>query len=183
VPPRGAGWTEQDLQTFSRYALTAEGFAAADRERRERRAQAADMTLSPIGLLSASWLADDWRDSVRVQLVGLRGALDRQEWTAAVGAAKNLTEAAALVVLQRAGQKPPSGRPSVSTLVREACDAADKPDDLAKRSASVVQAVADLRNASDAGHGQAVRAEVPRAEARLAASAAVAVAAFLLADD
>jgi hypothetical protein len=72
---------------------------------------------------------------------------------------------------------------SVSVLVREACDAADKPDDLAKRSASVVQAIADRRNASDAGHGQAVRAEVPRAEAQLAASAAVAIAAFLLAGD
>ncbi|MCW2984041.1 MAG: hypothetical protein JWR63_1611, partial [Conexibacter sp.] len=81
--------------------------------------------------------------------------------------------------LQRAGQQPPAGRPSVSALVREACAAAGKPDDLAKRSTSVVQAVADLRNASDAGHGQAMRAEVQPAEAQLAASPAVAIAAFL----
>lgn len=183
VPPRGAGWTDADLQSFNRYQLTEVGLAAADRERHARRAQATDMTLSPTGLLSAAWLTDDWRESVRAQLGGLRGALDREEWTTAVGYAKNLAEAAALVVLQRAGQEPPAGRPSVSALVREACDAADKSDDLAKRSASVIQAVADLRNASDAGHGQATRAEVPATDARLAASAAVAIAGFLLAGE
>jgi hypothetical protein len=43
----------------------------------------------------------------------------------------------ALVVLQRAGQQPPAGRRSVSALVREACVAAGKPDDLAKRSTSL----------------------------------------------
>jgi hypothetical protein len=134
-------------------------------------------------MLSASWLTDQWRDSVRAQLGALRGALDREEWAPAIGYAKNLVEAAALVVLQRAGQDPPPGRSSVSTLVREACSVGGRPDDLAKRSASVVQAVADLRNATDGGHGQAVRAEVLPAEARLAASSAVAVAAFLLAAD
>jgi hypothetical protein len=182
VPPPGAGWTESDLQSFNRYELTADGLAAADRERSQRRAQAADMALEPARMLSAAWLTDDWRESVRAQLDRLRGALDREEWAAAVGYAKNLAEAAALVVLRRAKQQPPSGRASVSTLVREACAVADKPDDLAKRSASVVQAIAALRNDSDAGHGQAERAEVPRAEAQLAASVAVAIAAFLLAD-
>jgi hypothetical protein len=141
------------------------------------------MTLTPTRLLSAAWLTDDWRESVRAQLGGLRGALDREEWTAAVGYAKNLGETAALVVLRRAGQEPPAGPGSVSTLVREACDAAGKPDDLARRSSSIVQAVADLRNESDAGHGQAERAEVPQAETQLAASAAVAIPAFLLAGD
>jgi hypothetical protein len=183
APPRGAGWSEDDLGRFNRYALTDTGHAAAERERQARRAQATDVTLSPVGLLSAAWLTDDWRESVRVQLGGLRGALDREDWTAAVGAAKNLVEAAALVLLDRAGQDPPPGRSSVSTLVRAACEASNTPPDLARRLASVVQIVAELRNTSDAGHGQAVRAEVPPAEARLAASAAVAITAFLLADD
>jgi hypothetical protein len=140
--------------------------------------------LAPVGAVEANPLALVGAPArpARAQLGTLRGALDREEWTVAVGAAKNLAEAVALVVLQRSGQEP-SGRSSVSTLVREACDAADKPDDLAKRSASIVQAVADLRNALDAAHGQAARAETPCAEARLAASAAVAIAAFLLADD
>jgi hypothetical protein len=164
-------------------ATTSHGQPAWSRDhaRQTRRAQATDMTLNPTGMLSASWLTDEWRDSVRAQLAALRGALDREEWALAIGYAKNLVEAAALVELQRAGKDPPAGRSSVSTLVREACDAADKPDDLAKRSASVVQAVADLRNETDAGHGQAVRAEVLPVEARLAASSAV--AAFLLAAD
>jgi hypothetical protein len=182
APPRGAGWTDADLQSFNRYALTEVGLAAAERERQRRRAQATDAMLNPIALLSASWLTDEWRDSVRTQLTALRGALDREEWASAIGYAKNLVEAAALVVLDRRGHNGLDRRPSVSTLVREACDAAGLPDDLARRLASVVQVVGDLRNATDAGHGQAVRTEVLPAEARLASSSAVAIAAFLLAD-
>lgn len=184
APPPGAGWTEDDLGRFNRYALTEVGLAAAERERRTRRVQATDMTLEPAGLLSAAWLADDWRDSVQAQFDGLRGALDREDWAAAVGYSKNLAEAAALVVLQHAGQDPPPGRPSVSKLVRAAGDVAGHVQpELAQRLTSTVQVIADMRNASDAPHGQAVRTDVPRAEARLAASAAVAVATFLLAGD
>jgi Abortive infection C-terminus len=183
APPPGAGWTEDDLGRFNRYALTETGLAAAERERQARRTQTTDMTLNPVGLLSAAWLTDDWRESLRAQLSGLRGALDREDWTAAGGAAKNLVEAAALVVLERAGQGAPPGRTSVSTLMRAACEASDTPPELARRLASVVQVVAEMRNASDAGHGQATRAEVPSGEAQLAASAAVAMAGFLLAGE
>jgi len=110
----------------------------------------------------------------------LRDALDAERAVAAVGAAKDLVEAACKVGLQHAGQDA-TGADKLPALFKLA--AASLPSEarqVGRSVVGVVQRLAELRNASGAGHGHAELADVAAADARLAGAVAVAVAEFVL---
>jgi hypothetical protein len=89
------------------------------------------------------------RAALASPLTHLRSALDNQHHAAAVGAAKDLVEAACKVVLSHAGSPVPAGA-SLPTLFKQAAAVAGTPasgDDLGRSLASTVQRLAELRNA------------------------------------
>jgi hypothetical protein len=122
------------------------------------------------------------RRAIEVPLVGLRAALDGERYEAAVGAAKELVEAASKVVLARAGMEP-AARASVASLAKLALATrrSDSSDgDLARRVSGVVEALGNLRMEVGTGHGRAEQDAADAEVARLAASAACAIARFVL---
>jgi Abortive infection C-terminus len=117
-----------------------------------------------------------------VPLVGLRAALDGERYEAAVGAAKELVEAASKVVLARAGAEPPArasvASPTTLALWTGSGDSSD--GDLARRLSGVVEALGNLRMEVGTGHGRAEQEAVDAEVARLAASVACGIARFVL---
>lgn len=122
---------------------------------------------------------------VAAQAVGrplrdLRAALDERP-AAAVGAAKEIVEAACKVVLAERGETA-DARSSLSALLTRARRAAGVSDGgLGRSLAAAVQRLAELRNAAGGGHGRVDAPDVDVGEARLAATTASALTIFLLA--
>lgn len=127
-------------------------------------------------------LPEAQRRAIEVPLRGLRTALDGERYEAAVGAAKELVEAASKLVLARAGTEP-AARASVASIAKLALatGSSDPSDeDLARRMGGVVEALGNLRMEVGTGHGRAEQDSVAAEVVRLAASAACAIARFIL---
>lgn len=107
IPP---SYLPEDLSRVSDYRMTATGRTEADRVRRQRRDAMTDASLGgelPEFVVAA--LSDVQRLAVAGPLTHLRSALDNEHPVAAVGAAKDLVEAACKVVIAAAGQAPSGG--------------------------------------------------------------------------
>jgi hypothetical protein len=182
--PQG-GWTPDDIQRFSDYVLTPAGHEEADRIRRLERGSATDAALgAAFPTLIRSWMDATQQRALAEPLRGLRAALDDERHTDTVGAAKDLLEATCKVLLAHAGEPAP-GATSLPTLFKEAHrayapDANEPASDVGRSLAAAVQRLAELRNAAGAGHGHAAPPTLQARDARLAAGAATAVAAFLV---
>ena len=183
IPP-GAIWGDTELQRFDDFFVTPLGRDEADRMRRLERESATDASLGhQTASLVQPWMTDAQERAILGPLHALRVALDGEQHVAAVGAAKDLVEAACKVALEQAGSTI-SGKESLPALFKRATsDGGAEGDDagLVGRSlASTVQRLAELRNVAGAGHGHASVLEMSGREARLAASAASGVADFVL---
>ncbi len=182
--PPGA-YASEDLSRVSDYRITATGRAEADRIRRQRREAATDAALN--GVFPTRMhpsMSDAQRGAVSVPLINLRAALDHAQHAAAVGSAKDLTEAACKVAIECAGATPPANA-SLPTLFKEAATwrGGDASAEFGRSLSATVQRLAELRNAVGSGHGRAVQPDVTARDARLAASAACGLAGFLLDPD
>lgn len=178
-PFPGAFWSDSDLQRQTYYRLTPLGLDAARSERRHRRELRADAALGAAApLLSAPWLDQDQQGALTKQATSIREALTGGRWSDALGGAKNLIESAAKITIERRGLADPGARASVVVLVKSACHGEDA--DIARRLAATADAINEARNASDAGHGRTAPSSVTEAEARLAVTAATAVAEYVL---
>ncbi len=179
----GPSWTDQEVRRYNDYRVTAAGREEADRMRRLQREATTDAALGArFPTLARPWMTEDQRRAITEPLLRLQNALDREQGPAAIGAAKELIEAACKITIERAGQTPSSGA-SLPTLFKQAHAAtgADAPGSpLGNSLASTVQRLAELRNTVGTGHGRASSSDVPARDARIAASAAVAVSEFLL---
>ena len=109
----------------------------------------------------------------------MRSALDRNQWDAVIGAAKNLAEAACKVKIADNGQKTPSDS-SLGKLVKAAVGT-DLDAQVTTRLAGTLDALGNLRNDRGDGHGQAAVQRADRGAAELAAAAAAAIARFTFA--
>ncbi len=183
LPPPGVSWMSHDLSRVADYRLTGNGRQEAQRTREHARRERTDTAL---GLrypqLARPWMSDAQARAIAEPLDRLRDALDAGRPVPAIGAAKDLVEAACKVAMHHGGKEPASGE-SLTSLFKAA--AAVLPDtghdeQLGRRLASVVHQLGELRNATGAGHGQATLTDVPAGDARLAAAAAVALADFVL---
>lgn len=182
--PPGRMWTQYELSRVSDYSITYTGRTEADRVRRQRREAVTDEVMGLVfPRLDGVELPEAQRRAIEVPLVGLRAALDNERYEAAVGAAKELVEAACKLVLANAGVEPPA-RASVASLAKLALagqDDASDDQDLARRLSGAVDAIGDLRTQIGTGHGRAEQAAADAEVARLAASAACGVARFIMA--
>jgi len=192
--PLGAGdprpmpqgyWGDADVQRVGDYRLTSAGREEAARLRREERELATDVALG-LGLpdLIQPWMTDGQRRAIADPMRALRLALDEGHPSSAVGAAKDLAEAACKVALEGAGH-PASFSGSLPSLFKQAFavvePTAELDASLGRSLAAAAQALAEMRNTAGAGHGRAAAIEVLDRHGRLAASAACAIACFLLA--
>lgn len=157
----------------------------ADRVRRQRREELTDSALgggfSP-QLLAA--LSEPQRRAVLVPLTNLRSALDDERYSSAVGAAKDLAEAACKLAIEHAGGAAPRST-DLQTLFKQTLYATgiEKVEgDVGRSLAATVQRLAELRNAAGSGHGRASQPEVTARRARLATTAACGIAVFVLAE-
>jgi len=178
--PSGA-YTADELRRFTDWRITPSGRTEADRLRRQRREELTDAALGGlIPKLTLAQMSESQRRAITVPLANLAAALDNERHVAAVGAAKDLAEAACRVVVDCAGAKPASSLPA---LFKQALDAAGRDDaatNVGKSLAATVQRLAELRNAVGSGHGRAEQPTVTARDARLAANAACGVALFVL---
>ena len=179
--PEGVSWTNRELQTFAGYRVLPAGREEADRVRRRRREQATDVALGrELPVLRHPWLTDAQREALARPLRDLQAALDDDRSPAAVGAAKELAEAACKVVLDHLGKQPPAGA-SLAALFKEARNAAGVSDgDMGRSLSAAIEHLAELRNVAGSGHGRADAPQVSVGQARLAAGAASSIADFLL---
>lgn len=181
--PQGA-YTSYDLSRVSDYRITAAGRTEADRVRRQRREALTDAAIGVVlPNLVSSQMSEPERSAITIPFSHLRSGLDNEQFVAAVGAAKDLVEAACKVTLARSGQAAPVGDP-LPALFKQALDTIGDDGsqaDVGRSLAATVQRIAELRNAVGAGHGRAAQPDVNPAAARLAASAATGIALFLLA--
>jgi len=181
--PPGRMWTQHELSRVSDYGITYTGRTEADRVRRQRRETVTDEVMGiAFPRLRGLELPEAQRRAIEVPLVGLRAALDGERYEAAVGAAKELVEAASKVVLARAGVVP-AGRASVASLAKLALatrSSNSSDEDLARRLSGVVEALGNLRMELGTGHGRAEQDAVAAEIAWLAASAACGIARFVL---
>lgn len=182
IPP-GYLWTEQDLQRFRDFSVTTAGREEAERLRHQRRSQLTDAAMGvALPEFARSWMSEGQRRAVTEPVAALRVALDNERWPAAIGAAKDLTEAACKISIEHAGGTTPAGDslPGLFKRARAASGVDATEADLGHRLAAVVDQLGQVRNAAGAGHGRADQREVSAREARLAATAACGVALFLL---
>jgi hypothetical protein len=181
--PAGRFWTQHELSRVSDYAITYTGRTEADRVRRQRREAVTDEVMGVVfPALRGLDVPEAQRRAIEVPLVGLRAALDSERYEGAIGAAKELVEAACKLVLARAAVEP-SARASVGSLAKQALAAtSDGPEneDLARRMSGVVEALGDLRTEVGTGHGRAEQQAANAEVARLAASVACGIARFVL---
>jgi hypothetical protein len=184
--PPGVPWSDRDLQSFSHYQVTAAGREEADRVHRLRRESATDAALGArLPILDHAWLNETQRGALADQLRELQTALDRGRHVAAIGAAKNLVEAASKVVLEHTGEPEPPRTASPSALFKLALTAiasrhAGAEGDLGRSLTTTVHRLGELRNEVGAGHGTAAAPDVDAVHARLAAAAGASAADFLL---
>lgn len=181
--PPGRMWTQYEPSRVSDYGITYTGRTEADRVRRQRREFLTDEAMGlAFPRLRGAELPVSQRRAIEVPLVGLRAALDGERYEAAVGAAKELVEAASKLVLARAGVEP-AARASVASLAKLALATQSGDslgEDLARRLSGVVETLGNLRTEVGTGHGRAEQAAVDAEIARLAASAACGIARFIL---
>ena len=183
VPP-GVSWTDRELDSFTGFHVTPLGREEADRIRRLRREALTDAALGRgLPMLEHAWLSDAQRTALAETLSDLQAALDGGRHGAAVGAAKDLVESACKIVLAHAGATPSSGS-SLLALFKQAHAVATSPaghdSDLGRSLTTTVQRVAELRNRAGAGHGRDAPGDLDASHARLAATAAGAIADFIL---
>lgn len=179
-------YAPEDLSRVSDWRITGAGRAEADRIRRQRREELTDASLAgTLPNLMGGVVDDRQRAAIATPFAHLRAALDGGHHAAAVGAAKDLVEAAAKVCLERGGTGAPSNTalPALFKEALRASPAADPASELGRSLAATVQRLAELRNAAGSGHGRASQPAVSARDARLAASAACALAIFLLGVD
>ena len=180
VPERW--YTDSDLYRFSDYRLTDAGHQAVARERLRRRQHVTDAV---IGVAFPGLLLDQV-DEARMRAIAeplgrLRAALDNEHWFDVVGASKDLVEAACKATIELAGSTP-TAKADLIVLAKEAERARgdDEVTPLSRSVVATVQRLAELRNDVGAGHGHSELPEVAHRAGMLAASAACAVAAYLL---
>ena len=178
-----AGWTA----TTNFYELPGNLRAEAERVRRRQREKLADAALGgPLTILMTPLMNEAQSRGLTDPLRRLRAALEGQHHSDAIGAAKDLLEAACRVRLEVAGESTTaSDRSSLPTLFKHALacsEARNIGDDLAKSLTATVGRLAELRNEAGAGHGRADQPHLTPQTARLAATAAWCVAQFLVAD-
>jgi hypothetical protein len=153
IPP-GHLWTEHDLGRFRDFSVTTAGREEAERIRRQRRSQLTDAAMGvAIPEFVRPWMTDGQRRAVVEPLASLRVALDNERWPAAIGAAKDLAEAACKVCIEHTGETVP-GRdslPSLFKLARAAAGSDAAEADLGNRLASVVDHLAQRRNVAGRG--------------------------------
>ena len=181
----GRMWDSSLVQRYSDYRLTAAGRQEADRLRREAREVRTDAALGRgFPHLLVAWLTASQRQAIAEPLAALQAGLDADRAGDAIGAAKDLVEAACKIVLQRGGQEI-DGSPKLPKLFRQALEAGGAGssigNDLGLSLTAVVQRLGEARNSAGAGHGRAAVPERSSREALLSASAAAAVAGYLLA--
>lgn len=178
----GRMWGNRELQRFNDYRVTKDGRAEADQMRRQQRDRRTDATLG-LGFpyLTQSWMDEGQRRAILAPLASLQSALDADDSATAIGAAKDLVEAACKVRIESRGASftPGESLPKLFKTAREP-GASGPSDEVAKSLAATVQRLAELRNAVGAGHGRASAPNLGEREGRLAASAGCAVAAFVL---
>jgi Abortive infection C-terminus len=185
---RGTLWDSNEIQRYHDYRLSPTGREEAERIRRRQREIVTDETLGVhASHLTRAWMTEPQRQALVLPLTQLQGGLDGEHHAATVGAAKDLVEAACKVLIAHAGQAVP-GDSSLPTLFKSAhalrpVGSNASSGDLARSLAATVQRLAELRNAAGSGHGRASAPELTAADARLAASASAAVAAYLIGDD
>jgi hypothetical protein len=194
--PKGAGdpqplppgmWSSHDMQRVSDYRLTGEGRAEAERVRRRQREKFADAAMGgPLAVLMTPSMNEAQSRGLTDPLRRLRTALEGEHHSDAIGAAKDLLEAACRVRLEVAGEgMTASDRSSLPTLFKHALSCSEGRnlgDDLAKSLTATVGRLAELRNDAGAGHGRADQPQIKPQTARLAATAAWGVAQLLAAD-
>ena len=172
-----------DIRRVSNFELTYEGRTEADRVRRQRREELTDAALGGVvPNLVAPWMSEPQRRAISTPLSHLRTALDSEQFVAAVGAAKDLTEAACKVVIEHGGGAVSSGD-SLPALFKAALALSGVDPaygEVGRSLAATVQRLAELRNAVGSGHGRAAQPDVDGRAARLAASAATGIALFVL---
>ena len=177
-------YSAYDVRRVSDYGVTYEGRTEAERVRRQRREELTDAALcGVVPNLLQPWMSEVQRRAISTPLSHLRAALDNEQIVAAVGAAKDLTEAACKVAIEHARGTAPSGD-SLPSLFKEALALSDVDAayaEVGRSLAATVQRLAELRNAVGAGHGRAAQPDVDGRAARLAGSAATGIALFLLA--
>jgi len=183
TPPRM--WSQDDLPRVSDYRVTFNGRTEADRVRRQRREELTDATLG--GVFSpqlAAALSEPQYRAVSVPLASLRSALDDERYSEAIGAAKDLVEAACKLAIERGGGSAPRSA-DLQTLFKQTLHATgiEKAEgDVGRSLGATVQRVAELRNAVGSGHGRASQPDVTARHARLAATAAYGIAMFVLSE-
>lgn len=182
--PYGPLWSDSDLQRFGDYRVTWQGREEADRMRRLERASRSDAAVGEhLPKLVQPWMTDAQKHAICEPLRTLRVSLDDGRHVAAIGAAKDLAEAACKIAIERHGSPAPRNT-SLPTLFKlaTATPPTDEPADgaIGKSLAATVQRLAELRNSTGAGHGHASSSVISARHARLAASAASAVADFVL---
>jgi len=179
VSPAAHGWSERDVQSCSHFRLTAPGREEAERTRHHKRQQGTDAALGGNVLLLCPWLQHSQRAAIERPLRELRNALDAGNAATAIGAAKELVEAAAKVVLSHLGHS--STAKSLPSLVRDALRATDTPDELATSLTATTQRLGELRNVAGSGHGRDSERPVWLGLPHLAAASGAGVASYLLA--
>jgi hypothetical protein len=189
--PPGAMWGSQELQQHHEYRPTAAGQAAASRTRAEQIAtRHAAVLEGKLHLADHRGLDPGARAALQQHAVALEQALATSP-AAAVGAAKDLVEAACKVVLTASGSTP-RRRANLPELFKQAAAASPAvqgaaPDVAGARTMirsllAAVHGLAEMRNTAGAGHGRDEPSAADDQHARLAAGIAVALAEWLLAE-
>lgn len=184
VPP-GRMWDSSQVQRFNDYRLTPKGREEADRLRRQAREVHTDAALgSKFPHLVSPWMSESQRHAIAESVAALQAALDTGRAGDAIGAAKDLVEAACKIVIERSNQST-SRNQSLPALFKQAISVEGRTpsvaDEVGVSMTAVVQRLAELRNAAGSGHGRASVPDRSAREALFAASAACGIAAFLLA--
>lgn len=187
--PLGVSWSDAQLQSHYRYRLTDGGRADSRETRRLHRQHDVDHLLAAaVGDHSLVTLSRPARDALAHHLTAVRGALERDDPSAAIGAAKEFVEAAAKIVLLRGVGAQPSAAANLGQLYRQALTSAGRHDPadpgftMARGAAALVDRLAELRNKHGSGHGRTQPPGAEERDARLAAQIAIAVTVYLLAD-
>lgn len=188
LPPRGATWTDDDLQRGYRFTVTAPGRTEAANVRRRQREQGTDEAVGArYPLLAHAWLLPEQRASLAASLRELVIALDDERPSAAVGGARDLMESALRIAVRKRTGEPASPRANLSALFSAALPdtpspskEADAVKQIGRGLGGTVTAIGRLRNAAGTGHGRGEPVEVDMKQARFAAAAACAVAEYVL---
>jgi hypothetical protein len=188
-PVPGLLWGSRELQQYYEYRPTAAGQEAASRVRQDRATVSRQAVLERHLLLAQhQWLGEEARAALEQYAVGLDSALGGQP-AAAIGAAKELLEAACRVVLAAAGT-PAARRADLPELFQQASNLAGPATDagrgvpgtrtLNRSLIAAVQGLAEMRNAAGSGHGRSEPSPADARHARLAAGIAVTLTEWLL---